>query len=263
MITGEITGIVIIGAGNLGTHLGLELFRKGIEVLQVYNRTPGIGEKLAKKTGAEYIPDTGQITRKADLYILSLSDSAIRKFAKKIKLGNKLIVHCSGTVPMDVLNTASSNYGVFYPLQTFSLHKSVRFRNTPLCIEANTKKEEQRLLELAKKISGNVRVVNTKDRQVLHLTAVFANNFTNFMYTIAEDLLQKYDIPFSLLVPIIEQTAINVTRGTVFKHQTGPAIREDARVMETHKHLLEKYPGYMEIYELLSKNIIKYKKLHG
>jgi len=263
MMPGEIRGVVIIGAGNLGTHFGIEFFRKGIEIIQVYDRTPGIGKILANKTGAEYISDPGKITQEADLYILSVSDSVIEKIAKKIKPNKKLIVHCSGAVPMDVLKTVSSNYGVFYPLQTFSLHKPVLFGKTPLCIEANTKRGEQRLVELGNRISGNVHVFNSEQRRILHLTAVFANNFTNFMFTIAEDLLQKYGIPFSLLMPIIKQTTTNVTHGAVFKHQTGPAIREDFKVMKKHIQLLGKDPEYQEIYEVLSKNIIKYQKLHG
>jgi len=263
MAAGKITGIVIIGAGNLGTHLGRELFSKGIRIFQVYNRTPDKGKKLAKQTGADYISDPGLITKKADLYLLTVSDHVIPQLSKKIKLKNKLVVHCSGAVPMNVLKTTSSNYGVFYPLQTFSVHKSVRFRNTPLCIESNTKRGEKKLMELAAEISGNVLLVSGKQRSILHMTAVFANNFTNFMYTIAEDMLKKYNIPFGMLVPLIEQTATNATRGNIFRHQTGPAIRENFRVMKKHIILLASYPEYSEIYELLSKNIIKYKKLHG
>jgi predicted short-subunit dehydrogenase-like oxidoreductase (DUF2520 family) len=262
MATGRIKRIVIIGAGNLGNHLGSIFFRKGIEILQVCNRTPESGKKLANATGAEYISDISRITKNADLYLLSVSDSAIEKLVKKIKLGDKLIVHCSGAFPMDILKTSSSSYGVFYPLQTFSLHKPVRYTMTPLCIEANSKRGEQLLVELGESISRNVHVVSGEQRRILHLAAVFANNFTNFMYAIAEDLLQEYRIPFSLLLPIIKQTTINVSRGTAFKHQTGPAIREDFKVMKKHIQLLRRYPEYHEIYELLSNNIIKYKKSH-
>jgi len=263
MTSGNIVKIVIIGAGNLGTHLGLEFFRAGIEILQVYDRTPEIGKKLAGRIDAEYVSDPCKISNNADLYILSVSDSAIDKIAKKIKLKNKQIVHCSGTVPMGILKTTSSNFGVFYPLQTFTRDKPVRFKKIPVCIEANSKSGEQRLIDLGKRISLNVQVVNSKQRRILHLTAVFANNFTNFMYAIAEDLLQQNGIPFSLLIPLIEQTTINVNRGAAFRHQTGPAIREDFIVTGKHKQLLMKYPEYLEIYELLNKNILKYKKLHG
>ncbi len=262
-MAGEIMKIVILGAGNLGTHLGLEFFRQGIEILQVYNRTPESGKKLAAKIGAEYISDPGKISKKADLYILSVSDSVIGKMAKKISLKNKLIVHCSGTIPMEILKNTSLHYGVFYPLQTFSQGKPVRFRKIPVCVEANSGPAEERLLKLGNRISRNVQVVNGKQRRMLHLTAVFANNFTNFMYAVAEDLLQKYRIPFSFLVPLIRQTALNVSRGEAMKHQTGPAIREDYRVIAKHKQLLAQYPDYLEIYELLNENIIKYKKLHG
>jgi len=255
----KIQNVVIIGAGNLATHLALALHHKGINVIQVLNRTRATGEKLARKVKAGYTADFRAADFKADLFILAVSDSAIFNVANSLCLKDKLLVHTSGSVEMEVLSEASSNIGVFYPLQTFSKNKRINFSNTPVCIEANTNNNEEKLLQLARLISKKVQLINSEQRKVLHMTAVFAGNFSCFMYTIAEDLLKKHDIPFSLLKPLIMQTAATAKHEDVFSRQTGPAVRGDTKIMDEHREMLAKHGVYMEIYDLISKSIIKHK----
>ena len=250
---------MVIGAGNLATHLALALHRKGVNVIQILNRSRLAGEKLARRVKAGYHADFSAADFKADLFLLAVSDTAIEDVAKSLGLKDQLLVHTSGSVDMAVLSKASSNIGVFYPLQTFSKNKRINFGSIPLCIEANTHENEEKLLQLAKLISKKTRVLDSPQRKVLHMTAVFAGNFSNFMYTIAEDLLKKHGIPFSLLKPLILQTAAAARHEDVFSGQTGPAIRGDARIMDEHLEMLAKHGVYMEIYDLISKNIIKHK----
>jgi predicted short-subunit dehydrogenase-like oxidoreductase (DUF2520 family) len=256
----EIRNVVIVGAGNLATSLALAMHRQGINVLQVLNRTRCRGEKLAKRVSADFSGDFRKADFSADLYLIAVSDSAITEVAMNLGLTNQLLVHTSGSTDISCLKEASGNYGVFYPLQTFSGPKPSGLRGVPLCIEANTRMNEQTLLGLARRLSENVHVINSAQRKVLHMTAVFASNFSNFMYSIAEDILVKHDIPFGLLKPLILQTARNTGHEDIFKRQTGPAVREDIKVMDEHREMLAKYEEYMEIYDLISKSIIKHKK---
>ena len=117
--------------------------------------------------------------------------------------------------------------------------------------------------ELALKLTGIVHFVDSGNRKLLHLSAVFASNFTNFMYTVAEDLMHSGGIPFELLKPLVDRTAENISRGYVFGRQTGPAFRGDHEVLDIHRKLLADRPEYLEIYNLISSNIIKYKTKHG
>ena len=259
----RIQDIILIGAGNLATHLGPALMRCGFNVLQVYNRSSEKGRKLALRVGAEFIADPVDLSPDADLYILAVADSAIGMVSKSLSLKNHLLVHTAGTIPMNILSASSENYGVFYPLQTFSQKRSIDFRTVPLCIEANSKISENQLLDLARTLSSKVQVVDGEQRKMLHLSAVFASNFTNFMQVIAADLLIENDLSFELLKPLIKQTMQNVRKGHVFSHQTGPAFRGDHAVLDKHRELLAAHPGYLEIYNLISDNIIKYKTLHG
>ncbi|HNX05390.1 MAG TPA: DUF2520 domain-containing protein, partial [Opitutales bacterium] len=108
-----------------------------------------------------------------------------------------------------------------------------------------------------------VQFLDSDHRKLLHLSAVFASNFTNFMYTIAEDLIIAHGIPFELMKPLISHTAEIARQEDVFRQQTGPALRGDLDVLSSHRKLLAEHPDYLEIYNLISNNIIKYKEAHG
>lgn len=255
----KIKNVVVIGAGNLATHLALALHRKGINVIQVLNRSREAGERLARRVSAGFNNDLGGADFGADLYILAVSDSAIEEVARNLKLKDQLLVHTSGSVGMASLSGASSNLGVFYPLQTFSKDRRINFSNIPVCIEANRSENEEKLLQLARLISKKAVLINSEQRKVLHMTAVFAGNFSSFMYTIAEDLLKKHGVPFGLLKPLIQQTAATAKHDDVFSRQTGPAVRGDTKIMDEHLEMLARHGAYMEIYDLISKSIIKHK----
>ena len=171
-----------------------------------------------------------------------------------------MVVHTSGSADMEVLEGASSNYGVIYPLQTFTFRRMLTLRDVPLCISANSMENIVRLKSFAYSLSNNVNIVTTEQRRALHLAAVYANNFANFMVTVAQDLLLDNGIDPGMLVPLIKQTAFNTAAGYAFKMQTGPAIREDMDTLSLHLDMLSSHPEYREIYELITKNIIQHKK---
>ncbi len=263
MCARQIETVVIIGAGNLAAHLGSALVRAGVTVIQVVNRSPVRGAKLAKKLGAAFTTDFESINQSADLYIVAVSDHAIATVAGMLKLSGRLVVHTSGTTDLDVLMQVTDERGVFYPLQTFSGKRAISFRKIPLCVEAASSEGLEQLTGLARRLSSVVCRMNSHERKILHLSAVIACNFTNFMYTISKDMLKKNDIPFDLLGPLIEQTANNWRVEDIFSLQTGPAVRGDQQVMEEHRQLLSEMPDYQDVYNLISNNIIKYKKNNG
>ncbi|MCK9204070.1 MAG: DUF2520 domain-containing protein [Bacteroidales bacterium] len=258
-----IRNVVFIGAGRLATHLAVALTKRNVAVIQVYNWTPERGKKLAKRIGAEYISDLAKITPKADLYVFAVTDSVLPELTQKIRLKDKLVVHTSGSLDMKILESVSSRQGVFYPLQTFTGKKAIPFRNIPICIEAATTSDVDLLDRMARLLTDQVYVINSEKRKWLHMTAVFAGNFSNFMYTIAANLLREKKLPFDLVKPLIKQVALNAQHDDLFSLQTGPAVREDSNVLDQHRILLSVYPRYLEIYQLISNNIIHYKKEHG
>ena len=110
--------IVIIGAGNLATHLTFALQKADFQIKQIYSRTLLSAKTLADKINAGYTTDLKKLYLTADLYIIAVSDSAIELILKNKNLTDKFIVHTAGSIDMDILKNSTKNYGIFYPLQS-------------------------------------------------------------------------------------------------------------------------------------------------
>ena len=254
-----INKIAIIGTGNVAINLALALKKAGKEIVQVYGRTNKTVRNLAQKLSSSVIGivDLKNLTMNADLYIVSISDSSLSSVLEKINVKNKLIVHTSGSYPMEILKNSSSNYGVLYPLQTFSKNRKIDFEFVPICIEANNLENQEKLINLGNLLSKDIRVFNSEERKIIHCSAVFACNFSNFMYIIAENILKKHNISFDILKTLINETTNKINVHSPLDVHTGPAKRKDFEIIENHLKLLDEYPDYKEIYDLLSKKIIK------
>lgn len=253
--------IALIGAGNVATHLGRKLTEVGEEVVQVFSRNAQKAKQLADELKAGFTADLGQIVDSADIYIIAVNDDAIGSVAERLEsngLTNKLIVHTSGATPMAVFYNTAPNLqkvGVFYPLQSFSKIRPADFGKIPICIDARDLEDQQLLEKLAQKLSPHVYAVNDGKRAVLHLAAVFVNNFTNHLYQIGHNLLETADLPFELLMPLIQETVAKLNDGSPAAMQTGPAVRNDEATIRRHINLLEGEPQLQAIYRSLTNSI--------
>lgn len=249
--------IVFLGSGNVATHLARALVKKGHKVLQVYSRTKQNARLLAAELDAGFTNDPLKLNTGGDIYIISLKDNALAEVAKKINFGKKLTVHTSGSVSMNVLKEVSENYGVFYPMQTFSKQRKIELAGIPFLIEANNSRNEKLLVEMAAALTGkaNVYRMNSEERKVLHVAAVFVNNFPNHLFAIAEEILSKNRLPFGILKPLISETIRKIMDNSPARMQTGPAKRGDKKIIDEHLKFLDSYPEYKKIYRLISKSI--------
>ncbi|WP_299181449.1 Rossmann-like and DUF2520 domain-containing protein [uncultured Aquimarina sp.] len=243
--------VVILGAGNVAQHL-YTAFRnqKSTEVVQCYNRKGILIHKDQKKAS---ITDSLNNLKKADLYILAISDDAIEEVSKKLPFENRLVVHTSGSVPITAINDKNAR-GVFYPLQTFSATKKVDFSDIPFCIEADNEKDNQILRNIASQLSERIYDINSDQRNVLHVAAVFVNNFTNYMFSVGDEICKENKIPFEILHPLIQETAKKITEMEPQNAQTGPAMRKDYQTIERHLKIL-KNNSQIELYKTLTKAI--------
>jgi len=252
--------IVIIGAGNVATHLAKRLQKKGNEILQIVSRSEKNARELSLQIHAPFVTDIKKINKQADIYILCTPDDAIEKIAANLKLPGKLVLHTSGSVDLKVLKKISANTGVLYPLQSFSKQVKVSFASVPLLIEANNAASLQQVKLLASSLSKQVSEVNSPSRLKLHLAATIVNNFTNHLYVQAYDLLAKEKLDlFHLLMPLIKQSAKKIKTQKPAAVQTGPAKRGDTKTIKKHVGLLKKYPEQKKIYELFTAQIKKQK----
>lgn len=224
---------VLIGAGNVATRLEQALREAGHEVLSVGGRTR-----------------RAPVPLDADIYIIAVSDRSIASVANELTGVKGLVVHTAGSVPMDVL--PQKRRGVLYPLQTLSKGRCVDFTRVPLFVESDS--DLPFLTDLASSLSRNVHTLDSCRRKSIHLAAVFCCNFTNALYSMAHRLLRLEDIPFDVLLPLIDETAAKVHELKPQQAQTGPAVRWDMEVMQAQMALLPD-DEMRQIYSLLSKYI--------
>ena len=252
--------IVFIGAGNLATQLSKALQSKGFKILQVYSRSEESASLLADILSTKYTTSIKEIDKSADLYFVALKDSIMAQILSQTDFNNKMLVHCSGSMPLSILESYSENVGVLYPLQTFSKSRFVDFNEIPVFVESNLPSNETLLKSIAEKISDNVLVMNSEQRKILHVSAVFACNFVNYFYTVASEILKSNDISFDVLKPLILETASKVQQLDPENAQTGPAVRFDKNIIDIHLKELENFPDYHELYKSISKRIFDHHK---
>lgn len=248
--------IVLLGAGNIATHLAPALLKAGLNLCQIYSRTPEAARELGKKTGISFTSEPTEIYPDCDIYIFCISDDALSSFLKGIRINpNALLLHTSGSLPMDVFRSHAGPFGVLYPLQTFSKKRDLDFHEVPLCIEAVDARTLADIRKLAEELSGQVVEISSEKRKTLHLAAVFANNFVNHLYGIAGKILEKEQLEFNLLRPLIFETAHKILLMTPEQAQTGPARRGDEGILHMHKALLKGDRKLLEMYTMLSESI--------
>jgi len=244
----------------VATNLALSFAEKGFIIHQVYSRNIKNAKALGRKINAPFTDIISEIDKAANLYIISIADNAASDIVSQLDAGNSLVVHTSGSLDINKLNKFP-NHGVFYPLQTFSKNKPVALNDIPILIEANTDKNTEILKQFAAFFTSKVHVMSSEQRRDTHLAAVFANNFTNHMYNIAERILKRSDISFDLLIPLINETARKVNDEIPCHVQTGPAVRIDKEIINKHLIMLADLPDYKKIYKQMTNSINKESKL--
>lgn len=234
--------INILGTGNVGTALS-EAFKDNANVKLISSRSP------------ELIDTT------ADFTIIAVSDNAIEEVAYKLPKSSSIVCHTSGSIPLSVLQGLNNATGVFYPLQTFTKGIKLDYSLIPFFIEASESETIEQLQKLASLISHNIYISDSEKRKNLHLASVFACNFTNALAYIADQCLDSTGYDFSVLQPLLEQTVAKLCLLTPEEAQTGPAIRNDTKVIDAHLKMLDSMPLYQQIYKLLTQSICDQKKM--
>ena len=196
--------IILIGAGNLATQLAVALQKKGMTPAYIYSRTRESAEQLSERLrDVPYSTDISQVPTDGDLYIFAVKDSALLDLVSRMPSNRGLWVHTAGSMDMEVFAPYTARYGVFYPMQTFSKERETDFDDIPIFVETNHTDDTERLQKLAGRLSTKVYEATSEQRKYLHLAAVFACNFTNHIYSIADKILSEQEIPGNVLLPLL------------------------------------------------------------
>lgn len=243
--------IVIIGSGNVAYHMAKAFVLNNIPLAQIFGRN----EKDLKNISEELnIPYSTEHLKDADLYIICVSDQSVENVSKIITKKDCLVAHTSGSLSKDIL-VGEYRKSSFYPLQTFSKTKDLDYEKIPFFIETENEEDKKNLFELASKISKNVMESNHEKRRYIHLTAVFACNFVNHLFSRAKEISDSQEIPFDYFLPLIDETVKKIHEIEPKSAQTGPAVRNDLRVLELHEQLLK--DESLEIYKTMNHSIKK------
>lgn len=249
--------IVIIGSGNVATHLAKALYASHNTILQVYSPTQANAEALACAINSKAICSLEEIHPEADLYLIAVKDEAISLIVEALpKKLSGIVVHTSGATPIDVLNRFQ-NYGVIYPPQSLNKSIATDLSVIPFGIEGNSSHTYERLFEIIAAIAPKAFPCETSQRLALHLSAVLVNNFSNALFQMADEILKHENLSFDLLKPIILETAQKVQHNSPKETQTGPASRGDYAIIDKHLQFLTQFPEESKIYQLLSDFIVK------
>ncbi|MDY6467674.1 F420-dependent NADP oxidoreductase [Acinetobacter faecalis] len=252
--------ISFIGAGRVAYHLAKALGSQH-QIVQICSRTFEKAEWLSLQVQAQAISNFENINADIDLMIIAVSDQSIKSVIEQISpfLKDVCIVHTSGSTHLNVLAKTHDKCGVFYPLQTFSLEREIDWKNTPLFIEATNKKDLGNLLHLANSLSNKVYSYDSEQRLSLHLAAVFACNFSNYCYDMAKEIVDAKHVDFSLLYPLIQETANKAVANNPKDMQTGPAMRGDENIIQMHTNMLmqDQRADLKSVYQLLSQQILE------
>lgn len=248
---------VLIGSGNVATVLGRKIKATGNEVLQVLSRQESHARELALELGCTSGDFKTAPVQGADVFIIAIADIGLSSIEKWLNLGNNLVVHTAGSVPMDVLKNVSSSYGVLYPLQ--SLHKKMEYiPDIPFLINAGNDAARQQLEQVAAALQSSCSFTDDASRLKYHATGVVVNNFPNHLFALVEDFCNKENLDYKILAPLIMETALRATRYAPAEVQTGPALRNDAFIMERHLRAFQEHPVLRTMYIRFTDSIISY-----
>ena len=250
--------VTILGAGNVASHL-FKAFNKASHVVVKQWFSRRLESVSSYKEQVEIIDDLAALKDDADIYILAVSDDAIAELSRKLPFSDRLVVHTSGSVSVYDIDKKHKR-GVLYPLQTFSKQAQLDFVNVPICIETIDKKSYPVLKEAVVALGSPLRRINSDQRRVLHLAAVFVNNFTNQLYRVGHEITESEGAEFDLLKPLILETANKVQEYSPYVAQTGPARRHDKKTIKKQLKSLEGNKHHQDIYKLLTESI---QKTHG
>ena len=249
--------IVLIGAGRLATNLGHALLEAGHDIQMVYSRTLSSAQMLAEQLHTAATNDISRLPSESDVFLVALKDSVLPEILPNLTRGreHQLFAHTAGSMPMTLFQGLTSRYGVFYPMQTFSKERLVDFRQLSIFIEGSNSSALEPLRMLATSLTSHVFPLDSEGRKQLHLAAVFACNFVNHCYALSAEVLQRQGLPFSVMLPLIDETASKVHELSPAEAQTGPAVRYDENVIQMQSSLLADDPLTQDIYERMSLSI--------
>ncbi len=246
----EISTVAFVGSGKVASVLSDLFFRNKIVISGISSRNTEKGNVLANKFNCPFFEQSNSL--RADLIIIAVNDDSVKSVIDNFDFTQR-IAYTAGSVNLDEIN--HPNCSVFYPLQSFTEDRILLIKDIPILLESKNSGNLELLERFCQNLNFNVEFCNSAQRKQYHLAAVFLNNFTNHLVYLAKDEIEKNNLKWSNLLPLLEETCFKLMNQDLFLGQTGPARRNDQIVIAEQKKMLSSYK--LEIYEAITKSIIE------
>ena len=250
----------MIGAGNVSTHISRHFLSAGHRISCIYSRKEESAQSLAGELGVPGTSNPDKVPTEADFYIFCVPDHAVAELAEQFRGRKGIWLHTAGALSMEVFQGITNEYGVLYPLQSMSRDRNIRKGHIPFLLEASSKEVLEKTTDLVYSISEVVEEVDSLTRLRAHLAAVFANNFTNHLVHVAQQIMEEANLDPGLLDLLIEETSYKLREMEPSSAQTGPAVRGDEETMNKHRELLKDHPEWEKLYTFISRDIMRSRK---
>jgi predicted short-subunit dehydrogenase-like oxidoreductase (DUF2520 family) len=244
--------ISIIGSGNIATFFATKLMQEGHVIHQIISERVNRASVLASKVNAQTVVNLTGLDDNIDALFVSIPDDEIKSISLQV---NTVVIHNSGTCKLEAINSYSKDAGCIWPIYSITKDNLPSHKDIPFIVNYSSAKAKAVIETIANNLSNKVQFLNDEQKQITHLTATISNNFSNHLFAIAHDICTKNNIPFDLLIPILELTIQKLYTSPPTENQTGPALRRDKGTMQQHLQLLENNPKLQELYRLMSELI--------
>ncbi|MEN9340434.1 MAG: hypothetical protein RIQ62_1746 [Bacteroidota bacterium] len=252
--------IALIGSGNIATFYATRWQAAGHSIVQVISPTEAHAANLANALACPFSTDLLDIVQDADVYLLAVKDDVLLSLQNNQHLHNQFVIHTSGSLPSDLFIDTAAVSACLWPVYSIQKDNLTQIENIPLVASCHQEEAIPQLRLMASAISEEIYTLNDQQKEIAHLAAVFANNFTNHLLGIANELLVGYNIPKKLLEPMTRATIEQAFRMNPFDLKTGPAIRNDEKILQKQGRQLVEHPLWQHIYEAMSTSIQETKK---
>ena len=241
----------------MATHISRHFHSVGQQISCIYSRTEESARRLSGELGVPGTSNMKEVPREADFFILCVPDRAVTDVSEQFRGREGTWLHTAGALSMELFQGIFEQYGVLYPMQSLSRDRNLRNGHIPFLVEASSHQVLERITDLAFSISDRVEEVDSPTRLKVHLAAVFANNFSNHMVHVAQQILEEANLDAGLLDLLLEETFHKLREMDSFSAQTGPAVRGDQETMNKHRELLKDHPELEKLYTFISRDITR------
>lgn len=220
------------------------LQKAGGDVIQLISRSANSRKRYTEAYNIPYqSASLSALSPEAEWIIITVPDQTIAPLAAQLSgilTPNQCLIHTSGSTDIEKLRTSGANCAVLYPMQIFTPNIVVDFSDVPIFVEGDAEVYPS-VERFSQKLSKRVYPLDSKGRMKLHLGAVIACNFSNYLYRWAEENLPPIEgLDFGIYEPLVREQVDKVFQLSPQNTQTGPAVRGDVNVLLQHLALLEK-----------------------